>query len=155
MGRQFAGNYGGIGTVYSCKKCDTYLTCHGELTSANFTGSTGPACLFKRVWNILEEEAIERKMLTGMHVVRDVKCLVCEAKVGWMYEFAYSDDQTYKEGQVILELALIRQSEPLDDPLGEDKVALIEGALERPRRQRRRNRSSASSYASSRSSRSI
>jgi len=54
-------------------------------------------------------------MLTGRHMVRDVYCKNCEAKLGWMYEFATNEDQRYKEGKTILERALIREKEGFDE----------------------------------------
>mgnify|MGYP002789946800 CR=1 FL=1 len=50
-------------------------------------------------------------MLTGRHFVRDVSCKKCSVKLGWMYEFACDEQQKYKEGRVILERALISESE--------------------------------------------
>ena len=50
-------------------------------------------------------------MLTGRHFVRDVFCIKCSAKLGWMYEYAMEEAQMYKEGNVILERALISESE--------------------------------------------
>lgn len=42
-------------------------------------GASGKAYLFQKVWNIKEEEACIRDMLTGRHLVRDVSCLFCNA----------------------------------------------------------------------------
>lgn len=50
-------------------------------------------------------------MLTGRHMVRDISCKNCEAKLGWIYEFATEESQRYKEGRVILERALVRETE--------------------------------------------
>jgi protein yippee-like 5 len=50
-------------------------------------------------------------MLTGRHFVRDVSCKRCLTKLGWTYEFATEESQKYKEGHVILERALITESE--------------------------------------------
>ncbi|CAJ0937213.1 unnamed protein product, partial [Mesorhabditis belari] len=102
--------------IYVCKCCQTYLTNRKELTSHRFTGSTGPAYLFLHAWNIIEREADMREMMTGKHVVRDVECGKCKNRLGWMYEFAYSEDQRYKEKQVILEKSLIMTVEGLNDP---------------------------------------
>ncbi len=74
-------------------------------------------------------------MLTGRHFVRDVFCKKCSAKLGWMYEYATENEQVsprvlfaakpasfslaffvfqrYKEGHVILERALISESDGL------------------------------------------
>lgn len=48
-------------------------------------------------------------------MVRDVSCKNCEAKLGWVYEFATEDNQRYKEGRVILERALVTESEGFDE----------------------------------------
>jgi len=34
-------------------------------------------------------------MLTGRHMVRDVMCKNCGAKLGWMYEFATEESQKW------------------------------------------------------------
>ena len=54
-------------------------------------------------------------MLTGRHMVRDVSCKSCDAKLGWIYEFATDETQRYKEGRVILERALVTEVESFDD----------------------------------------
>lgn len=56
-----------------------------------------------------------REMLTGRHMVRDVSCKYCDAKLGWMYEFATEENQRYKEGRVILERALVSEIEGFED----------------------------------------
>jgi len=54
-------------------------------------------------------------MLTGRHIVRDVTCKKCDTKLGWVYEFATEENQRYKEGRVILERALVRELDGLDE----------------------------------------
>lgn len=54
-------------------------------------------------------------MLTGRHMVRDVMCKNCKQKLGWSYEFAVEELQRYKEGRVILEHALISESEGIQE----------------------------------------
>ena len=44
-------------------------------------------------------------------MVRDISCKNCDAKLGWIYEFATEESQRYKEGRVILERALVRETE--------------------------------------------
>lgn len=56
-------------------------------------------------------------MLTGRHMVRDVSCKNCEAKLGWIYEFATDDNQRYKEGRVILERALVTESDGIGESI--------------------------------------
>ena len=57
----------------------------------------------------------ERIMLTGRHWVRDVSCKRCNTKLGWMYELAAEDDQRYKEAKVILEKALVREKDGIQE----------------------------------------
>ncbi|XP_064396079.1 protein yippee-like 5 [Halichondria panicea] len=114
MGRIFIDHPGGT-RVYSCTNCDTALTNRSELVSTRFTGATGRAFLFNRVVNLLFSEVENRIMLTGRHIVRDVSCKNCTTRLGWIYEFATEDSQKYKEGRVILERALITESEGIED----------------------------------------
>ena len=60
-------------------------------------------------------EPSERIMLTGRHWVRDVSCKRCNCKLGWMYELAAEDDQRYKEAKVILEKALVREKDGIQE----------------------------------------
>ena len=48
-------------------------------------------------------------------MVRDVACKNCDAKLGWIYEFATEENQRYKEGKVILERALVGEADSFDD----------------------------------------
>jgi hypothetical protein len=52
-----------------------------------------PSCDFVDFFS----ETQDRMMLTGRHIVRDVTCKKCEAKLGWMYEFATEDGQRYEK----------------------------------------------------------
>jgi len=126
MGRVHLEHPGGAAKLYSCGSCDTVLTNRKALVSTRFTGATGRAFLFSRVVNIRLSEVQDRIMLTGRHFVRDVFCKKCNAKLGWFYEFATEDEQRYKETRVILEKALILESESTDSP-DEHEVELIPG----------------------------
>lgn len=64
---------------------------------------------------VLHSEVQDRVMLTGRHMVRDVSCKNCDAKLGWVYEFATDEQQRYKEGRVILERALVTESGGLSE----------------------------------------
>ena len=55
--------------------------------------------------------SISFSIATGRHMVRDISCKNCDAKLGWIYEFATEESQRYKEGRVILERALVRETE--------------------------------------------
>lgn len=122
MGRIFAEHRGGS-VVYNCRKCGVFLTNKENLVSTRFQGASGKAYLFQKVWNIREEEACIRDMLTGRHLVRDVSCLFCNSKLGWMYEIAYMDDQRYKEGAVILEKAHFKEEDGIDEAVPDPKEA--------------------------------
>uniref|UniRef100_A0A0L8GVU7 Protein yippee-like n=1 Tax=Octopus bimaculoides TaxID=37653 RepID=A0A0L8GVU7_OCTBM len=114
MGRVFLRHIGGT-RLFSCASCDTPLTNRSELISTRFTGATGRAFLFNRVVNLNYSEVQDRVMLTGRHMVRDVSCKNCESKLGWVYEFATEESQRYKEGRVILERALVTESEGFEE----------------------------------------
>ena len=64
---------------------------------------------------------MDRVMLTGAHRVRDVHCKNCDYKLGWMYEFAKDEQQRYKEGHVILERALVHESDGMEEALVKDE----------------------------------
>lgn len=53
-------------------------------------------------------------------MVQDVSCKNCYSKLGWIYEFATEDSQRYKEGRVILERALVRESEGFEEHVPSD-----------------------------------
>lgn len=55
----------------------------------------GRALLFKRVVNLQYTHIQDRVMLTGRHMVRDVMCKNCKAKLGWMYEYATEESQKW------------------------------------------------------------
>jgi len=114
MGRIYLEHFGGA-KLFVCAQCDTFLTNRGELISSRFTGATGRAYLFGKVVNLNYSETQDRNMLTGRHIVRDVTCKKCDAKLGWMYEFATEDGQRYKEGRVILERAMVTEIDGIDE----------------------------------------
>ena len=114
MGRIFLEHFGGS-RLFLCATCDVFLTNRAALVSTRFTGATGRAFLFNRVANLVYSDIQDRVMLTGRHMVRDVSCKNCKSKLGWMYEFATEESQRYKEGHVILERALIVESEGFDE----------------------------------------
>nr|CAB3267834.1 protein yippee-like 5 [Phallusia mammillata] len=116
MGRIFLEHVGGA-RLFSCATCDTSLTNRTELISTRFTGATGRAFLFNKVVNLVYSDVQDRVMLTGRHMVRDVACKNCNTKLGWMYEYATEETQRYKEGRVILERALVIESDGLDETI--------------------------------------
>ncbi|XP_074599231.1 protein yippee-like 5 [Brevipalpus obovatus] len=114
MGRTYLEHIGGA-KLFTCGSCETVLTNKNELVSTRFTGATGRAFLFDKVVNLKFSDVQDRQMLTGRHMVRDVSCKNCDAKLGWIYEFATEENQKYKEGKVILERALIAEADSFED----------------------------------------
>eukprot|EP00042_Codosiga_hollandica_P056381 m.811357 g.811357 ORF g.811357 m.811357 type:complete len:83 (-) comp59334_c0_seq3:3211-3459(-) len=59
----------------------------------------------------------DKMLMTGLHAVCDVHCLICRQYVGWKYENAYEQEQKYKIGKFILEKGhLAREDETESDP---------------------------------------
>lgn len=110
MGRPFLEHFGGK-KFYVCAGCKTYLASKKQIVSTTFRGATGQAYLFRSVVNVVYSALECRNMITGAHMVRDVSCKCCDAKLGWMYEFAVESNQTYKEGHTILERKLLEEVE--------------------------------------------
>lgn len=100
--------------------CTIYHQFYFYIIYQYFTGATGRAFLFNKVVNLTYSEVQDRVMLTGRHMVRDVMCKNCDTKLGWIYEFANEENQRYKEGKVILERALVTESEGFEEHVGTD-----------------------------------
>ena len=45
--------------------------------------------------------------------------------LGWIYEFATEENQRYKEGRVILERALVTETEGMEEHMGDDWLLLF------------------------------
>ena len=114
MGVHFLEHLGGC-SVFHCKKCRVPLTNRELLQATNFVSGGSPAYLFKRVVNVMFGKVANKTMMTGKHWTCDVMCKKCDTTLGWMYEFAYEKEQTYKEGQVVLVLAHITEHESFGD----------------------------------------
>ena len=61
-----------------------------------FQGRCGKAFLFDTASNVYLGPKEERMLLTGMHVVADLFCVVCHNNVGWQYLAASEPSQAYK-----------------------------------------------------------
>jgi Yippee putative zinc-binding protein. len=59
-------------------------------------------------------------MLTGRHTVRDVSYIIVYAKLVWMYESATEGNQCRNEGRVILEEALVEESDKIEEHMGDN-----------------------------------
>jgi hypothetical protein len=64
---------------------------------------TGRAYLFDQCVNVTLDPCENRRLITGLHSVSDIRCKRCELVVGWTYLKAYDASQKYKEGKFIIE----------------------------------------------------
>ena len=95
--------------VYGCARCGTHLTDEDELISTAFMGSHGNAYLFNKIVNFYEGKLERKQMTTGVHEVKNIHCIYCQALVGWKYEKAEEESEKYKEGKFILEKACFKK----------------------------------------------
>jgi len=78
----------------------------GKLTKAAPKNSDGGPAAADLV-NIRVGRPENRQLVTGAHVVADISCAVCGAKLGWKYVDAREPAQRYKVGKFILETARV------------------------------------------------
>lgn len=66
---------------------------------------------------------VSRELLTGLHVVADVSCVICNSVLGWKYVDAKEVSQKYKIGKFILEMKKVVQVAGWEDgnPNGQDE----------------------------------
>ncbi|KAI4597484.1 hypothetical protein KJ359_004185 [Pestalotiopsis sp. 9143b] len=100
-----------------CSTCSADLAYTSQIVSKGFTGRYGRAYLVSPpeqsgkgtadLVNIRVGKSETRLLVTGSHVVADITCAVCHAKVGWKYVDAKEETQKYKVGKFILETARV------------------------------------------------
>ncbi|KAI0601638.1 yippee zinc-binding/DNA-binding /Mis18, centromere assembly-domain-containing protein [Biscogniauxia sp. FL1348] len=97
-----------------CSTCGTDFGFCSQIVSKGFTGRYGRAYLVSAPENRQQTKTSDlinikvgkpetRLLVTGSHVVADITCAVCYAKVGWKYVDAKEESQRYKVGKFILE----------------------------------------------------
>ncbi|KAK4139017.1 yippee-domain-containing protein [Trichocladium antarcticum] len=116
-----------------CRTCSTDLAFHDQIVSKGFMGRHGRAYLVSPpaaparpncprpplddntegegasplaptdLVNVRVGRAEDRLLVTGAHVVADIRCVGCGAVVGWKYVDARDPGQRYKVGKFILE----------------------------------------------------
>ncbi|KAI1636987.1 yippee zinc-binding/DNA-binding /Mis18, centromere assembly-domain-containing protein [Biscogniauxia mediterranea] len=97
-----------------CSTCGTDFGFCSQIVSKGFTGRYGRAYLVSApedrqqtktsdLINIKVGKPETRLLVTGSHVVADITCAICHAKVGWKYVHAKEESQKYKVGKFILE----------------------------------------------------
>ncbi|CCU81547.1 unnamed protein product [Blumeria hordei] len=123
-----------------CLSCSTDFAFTTQILSKNFTGRLGRAYLVSppqpppfvpsfppkprpkaELVNTRTGRPTSRELLTGMHLVADVSCLICATVVGWKYLDAREDAQRYKIGKIILERERVCIGGCLEDE-GRDKT---------------------------------
>ncbi|KAH7726507.1 Yippee zinc-binding protein [Aphelenchoides avenae] len=105
----------------ACTECNTFLTYCTNIVSRTFRGTTGPAALCQDVVNTSLGEAIEKDLITGRHIVRDVFCGKCKTRLGWVYDKAFEVEQKYKEGKTVLEMKLVQERNLTERDLPEEE----------------------------------
>lgn len=94
-----------------CSTCSTDLAFASQIVSKGFTGRYGRAFLVApptppagpELLNLRVGKSENRQLVTGWHVVADISCATCSAKLGWKYVDAREQSQKYKVGKFILE----------------------------------------------------
>ncbi|KAI0554584.1 yippee-domain-containing protein [Xylaria curta] len=97
-----------------CSTCGTDFAFYSQIVSKGFTGRYGRAYLVAppdglpqksgaNLINIKVGKPENRVLVTGQHVVADIQCATCRAKIGWKYIDAKEESQKYKIGKFILE----------------------------------------------------
>mmetsp|Transcript_34743 Transcript_34743/g.45939 ORF Transcript_34743/g.45939 Transcript_34743/m.45939 type:complete len:114 (-) Transcript_34743:299-640(-) len=89
--------------IYTCIDCGAHLSCNEKIVSRSFHGRGGRAYLFDTAINLTYGPLEQRHLITGLHIVCDIYCIVCHNLVGWKYEEAFEESQKYKVGKFILE----------------------------------------------------
>lgn len=102
MGKEFQ-EYLDCSHVYACEVCKSHLTSQKYLISKAFSGRLGRAFLFEKIINFNLGNPQEKILLSGLYIIRDLYCKMCELIIGWKYEKAYEESQKYKEGKYIVE----------------------------------------------------
>ncbi|KAH9233524.1 hypothetical protein K456DRAFT_1837172 [Colletotrichum gloeosporioides 23] len=95
VSKGFTGRYGRAYLVFP-----TALPTPASPSSTRNSGPAGPGTLA----NVRIGKCENRQLVTGWHVVADITCLLCSAKLGWKYVDAKELSQKYKVGKFILEV---------------------------------------------------
>ncbi|KXH66537.1 hypothetical protein CSAL01_05667 [Colletotrichum salicis] len=146
-----------------CSTCSCDIAFSSQIVSKGFTGRYGRAYLIAptvvtayntsstqgnnnsknkgSLANVRIGKCENRQLVTGWHVVADITCVLCNAKLGWKYVDAKELSQKYKVGKFILEVERVvpfrswedvdvRDEEDYDDEdddVSEDEESAEEG----------------------------
>lgn len=96
--------------VIVCDECLAHLCLSNLVLSDQFWGLSGDAYLVDKLINILcDSKDLETRMQTGVYLINKIRCLQCDAKLGWHYKKSYKYSEYYKEGKYVIEKKFIRQ----------------------------------------------
>ncbi|KAI1153398.1 yippee-domain-containing protein [Nemania diffusa] len=118
-----------------CSTCGTDFAFYSQIVSKGFTGRYGRAWLVSppegspqksgpNLINIKVGKPENRLLVTGAHVVSDIQCTTCRARVGWKYVDAKEESQKYKIGKFILETQRTVEYGSWDDAVADDILEL-------------------------------
>ncbi|KAI5922755.1 yippee zinc-binding/DNA-binding /Mis18, centromere assembly-domain-containing protein [Camillea tinctor] len=127
-----------------CSTCGTDFGFCSQIVSKGFTGRYGRAYLVSPpenrqqgktsdLINIKVGKPETRLLVTGSHVVADITCAICHAKVGWKYVDAKEESQKYKVGKFILETQRVIDFRSWEDVMV-DEMPEPEVEQEKPRK---------------------
>ncbi|KAL0942324.1 Yippee family protein [Colletotrichum truncatum] len=124
-----------------CSTCSSDIAFSSQIVSKGFTGRYGRAYLVaptvpapprspgtiansaagpEMLANVRIGKCENRQLVTGWHVVADITCLLCSAKLGWKYVDAKELSQKYKVGKFILEVERVVPFRSWEDVSEED-----------------------------------
>lgn len=118
-----------------CSTCGTDFAFSSQIVSKGFTGRYGRAYLVAspegplqkpgpNLMNIKVGKPETRVLTTGTHVVCDIQCTTCRARVGWKYVDAKEESQKYKVGKFILETQRTVSYSNWDDTVADGTLEL-------------------------------
>ncbi|KAG7148416.1 Protein yippee-like [Verticillium longisporum] len=139
-----------------CSTCASDIAFAAQIVSKGFTGRYGRAYLVAPpspaapslsslscstrpasppaldLLNVRVGRSENRQLVTGWHVVADITCAVCHAKLGWKYVDAREEAQKYKVGKFILETERVIGFKRWEDVHDNVDAVVGDGVLEGP-----------------------
>ncbi|KAI8331575.1 protein yippee-like 3 [Chlamydoabsidia padenii] len=112
-------------TIYSCGNCRTNLIYQDDIISKGFQGQTGRAYLVVRISNIKLGVKEKRMLMTGIHTIAEISCILCHNKLGWKYIYAVEQPQKFKENKFIVEkLKIVKETSPIESTTYRDEFIM-------------------------------
>ncbi|KAF3345260.1 Protein yippee-like [Verticillium longisporum] len=139
-----------------CSTCASDIAFAAQIVSKGFTGRYGRAYLVAPpspaapslsslscstpqasppaldLLNVRVGRSENRQLVTGWHVVADITCAVCHARLGWKYVDAREEAQKYKVGKFILETERVVGFRRWEDVPDDVDLVVADGQLAEP-----------------------